>query len=48
MEKIKARKSMVCICEICNKEYTHDHKSRHEKTKFHLKVLDEIKNGVVM
>ena len=48
IEKIKARKSMVCICEICNKEYTHNHKSRHEKTKFHLKVLDEIKNGVVM
>ena len=38
-EQIKANKSKVCICEICNKEYTHNHKSRHEKSKFHLNQI---------
>ena len=38
-EQIKARKSKVCICEICNREYTHDHKARHERTKVHLNQI---------
>jgi hypothetical protein len=33
----------ICNCEICGKDYTHSHKSRHEKTIFHLSKLDEIK-----
>ena len=38
-EQIKARRSKVCICEICNREYTHDHKARHERTKVHLNQI---------
>ena len=38
-EKIKAHKSKVCVCDVCHKEYTHNHKSRHEKSKFHLNEL---------
>ena len=38
-EKIKAHKSKVCVCDVCHKEYTHSHKSRHEKSKFHLNEL---------
>ncbi len=38
-DKIKAHKSQVCQC-ICGKSYTHNHKSRHEKTKFHVKFLE--------
>ena len=38
-EQIKARRSKVCICEICNRKYTHDHKARHERTKVHLNQI---------
>ena len=38
-EKIKAHKSKVCVCDVCHKEYTHTHKTRHEKSKFHLNEL---------
>jgi len=34
-EKIKQYKSKVCICQICNCEYTHAHLKRHERTKKH-------------
>ena len=33
-EKIQERKSRVCLCP-CGKTYTHSHKLRHEKSKFH-------------
>ena len=33
-EKIQEHKNKVCICE-CGKKYTHSHKLRHEKSKFH-------------
>jgi hypothetical protein len=33
----------ICTCDICGKTYTHKHKSRHEKSIFHLSKLDEIK-----
>jgi hypothetical protein len=42
-EKLKEHKYKICNCEICGKDYTHNHKSRHEKTIFHLSKLDEIK-----
>ena len=38
-EKIKAHKSKVCVCNICDSKYTHNNKSRHEKSKFHLNEL---------
>jgi hypothetical protein len=38
-EEIKARKSKPCVCEICGKSYTHNHKSRHLKSKFHENFL---------
>ncbi len=33
--KIKEHKNKVCICQICNCEYTHAHLKRHERTKKH-------------
>ena len=42
-EKIKEHKYKICKCESCGKNYTYNHKSRHEKTIFHLSKLDEIK-----
>ena len=38
-ETIKARKSKKEICE-CGTEYTHDHKSRHLRSKFHLNFIE--------
>ena len=37
-EEIKARKSKKCVCD-CGVEYTHDHKSRHLRTKRHLEHM---------
>ena len=42
-EKIKAKRSKKCICE-CGKEYTHDHKARHEKSKKHQDYIKENNN----
>ena len=39
-EKIKERNSKVCVC-VCGKEYSHQHKLRHERTQFHQKFLNE-------
>ena len=33
-DKIKECKGRICICD-CGKQYTHDHKSRHERCKVH-------------
>jgi Tat protein secretion system quality control protein TatD with DNase activity len=41
-EKIKAHKSKKCICE-CGREYAHDHKARHERTKIHQDYI----NGII-
>jgi len=38
-EKIQEHKNKVCICE-CGKTYTHHHKLRHEKSKFHQTFLN--------
>jgi hypothetical protein len=38
-EKIKAMKSRSCTCEVCGVNYTHCHKTRHERSKFHLSKL---------
>ncbi len=40
-EKIKQRKGKVCVCEVCNCNYTHNHKSRHFKTKKHQDNLNK-------
>jgi len=37
-EEIKARKSKKCVCD-CGFDYTHDHKSRHLRTKRHLEHM---------
>ena len=38
-EKIQEHKNKVCLCE-CGKKYTHSHKLRHEKSKFHKTFLN--------
>jgi hypothetical protein len=40
-EKIKQYKGKVCVCEICNCNYTNNHKSRHLKTKKHQDNLNK-------
>lgn len=40
-EKIKESKSKVITCPVCNKNYTHGHKARHEKTKIHQNALKQ-------
>lgn len=40
-ELIKAFKGKVCVCAVCNREYTHAHKARHERTQVHLKALNK-------
>jgi alpha-galactosidase/6-phospho-beta-glucosidase family protein len=37
----KEKRYQKCTCEICGKDYTHNHKSRHEKTIFHLSKLEK-------
>jgi len=37
-EKISTKNNKVCLCK-CGKTYTHHHKLRHEKTKFHLNFI---------
>ena len=37
-DMIRERNSKDCICE-CGKHYTHNHKSRHTRTKYHEKWL---------
>jgi hypothetical protein len=39
----KEKLNKICNCEICGKDYTHNHKSRHERSIFHMSKLDEIK-----
>ena len=39
-EDLRNIKGMVCICE-CGSLYTHAHKSRHERTKKHLKYFQQ-------
>jgi len=38
-EAIQAKNGAKCICTDCKKEYTQQHKARHEKTKYHIKSL---------
>lgn len=40
-EILKEKKGKLCTCEICGVIYTHNHKSRHEKSKFHINKLEE-------
>ena len=42
-EKIQEHKNKVCLCE-CGKKYTHSHKLRHEKSKFHKTFLNSCIN----
>jgi len=37
--ELKARRAIKCICPDCKTEYTHDHKSRHLRSKFHINSL---------
>lgn len=41
LDIIHEKKSVKIQCE-CSKFYTHCHKTRHEKTKFHEKYLNSI------
>lgn len=38
-DKIKQVKGQVCECNVCGKTYTHNHKSRHEKTQYHISKI---------
>ena len=42
-DKIQEHKSQKFLCQ-CGVEYTHNHKSRHEKTKIHIQYIDELIN----
>jgi len=45
-EILKEKKSKLCTCDICGKLYTHCHKSRHEKTIFHISNIDKNKINI--
>jgi hypothetical protein len=38
-EIIKEKKKQICTCEICGVNYTRYHKSRHERSSFHINKL---------
>ena len=40
-EKIYARKTRLCVCDVCGSHYQHGYKSKHIKTKTHQKALHE-------
>ena len=45
-QKIKEKKHKICACEICGNNYTHNHKSRHEKTIFHMSNINKNKINI--
>lgn len=38
-EKNKNKMSQIVICPQCKKEYTHQHKKRHDNSNYHLKRI---------
>ena len=41
-DKIKLNKNQICICDICNGNYTKSHKSHHEKSNKHQNNLNNL------
>ena len=40
-EIFKEKKGKLCTCQICGVNYTHNHKSRHERSIFHMNKLNK-------
>jgi hypothetical protein len=40
-DKNKEKRSQIYDCKICGKTYTHTHKTRHEKSEFHMNKLEK-------